>query len=95
MAVWKKTGLPVRDESQICMGRDYYAVSGRCRKDQGCEVYSDALNIELAEAIPKFLKGIKYRKETMCVQLGLFWSKDENVENMMNDVIAWIQETDL
>ena len=41
------------------------------------------------------LKGIKYRKETMCVQLGLFWSKDENVENMMNDVIAWIQETDL
>ena len=31
----------------------------------------------------------------MCVQLGLFWSKDENVENMMNDVIAWIQETDL
>ena len=33
MAVWKKTGLPVRDESQICMGRDYYAVSGRCRKD--------------------------------------------------------------
>ena len=64
-------------------------------KIKDVEVYSDALNIELAEAIPKFLKGIKYRKETMCVQLGLFWSKDENVENMMNDVIAWIQETDL
>lgn len=64
-------------------------------KIKDVEVYSDALNIELAKAIPKFLKGIKYRKETMCVQLGLFWSKDENVENMMNDVIAWIQETDL
>lgn len=59
------------------------------------EVYSDALNIELVEAIPKFLKGIKYRKETMCVQLGLFWSKDKNVEYMMNDVTAWIRESDL
>ena len=64
-------------------------------KIKDVEVYSDALNIELAEAIPKFLKGIKYRKETMCVQLGLFWSKDKTIENMMNDVIAWIQESEL
>ena len=64
-------------------------------KIKDVEVYSDVLNIELAEAIPKFLKGIKYRKETMCVQLGLFWSKDKTIENMMNDVIAWIQESEL
>lgn len=95
MAVWKKTGLQYELSHRFAWGGITMQFQVEAGKIKDVEVYSDALNIELAEAIPKFLKGIKYRKETMCVQLGLFWSKDENVENMMNDVIAWIQETDL
>ena len=66
MAVWKKTGLPVRRTESVTdlHGADYYAVSGRCRKDPRMwKSIPDALNIELAEAIPKILKGIKCRKE--------------------------------
>ena len=58
-------------------------------------VWSDALNPDFIQAIPKYLKGLKYRKESICIELGLFWSDNPQEEEMMKDIIEWIQGEEL
>ena len=43
----------------------------------------------------EYLKGLKYRKESICTELGLFWSDDPQEEEMMKDIIEWIQGEEL
>lgn len=57
--------------------------------------FSDAMKPEMIGQIPKYLKGIRYRKESICAELKLFWSEDQSEEAMMKDIIAWIETLDL
>ena len=57
--------------------------------------WSDALNPDFIHTLPKYLKGLKYRKESICTELGLFWSDDPQEEEMMKDIIEWIQGEEL
>ena len=54
-------------------------------------VYTDALKPAIAEEIPKYLKGIKYKKDNICTELGLYWSEDDGENQMMKDIIAWLK----
>lgn len=54
-------------------------------------VYTDALKPAIAEEIPKYLKGIKYKKEDICTELGLYWSEDDGETQMMKDIISWLK----
>ena len=45
----------------------------------------------IAEEIPKYLKGIKYKKDNICTELGLYWSEDDGENQMMKDIIAWLK----
>lgn len=38
---------------------------------------------------------LKYRKESICTELGLFWSDDPQEEGMMKDIIEWIRSEEL
>ena len=57
--------------------------------------WSDALNPDFIHTLPKYLKGLKYRKESICTELGLFWSDDPQEEGMMKDIIEWIRSEEL
>ena len=57
--------------------------------------WSDALNPDFIHTLPKYLKGLKYRKESICTELGLFWSDDPQEEEMMKDIIEWIRGEEL
>ena len=57
--------------------------------------WSDALNPNFIHTLPKYLKGLKYRKESICTELGLFWSDDPQEEEMMKDIIEWIRGEEL
>ena len=54
-------------------------------------VYTDALKPAIAEEIPKYLKRIKYKKDNICTELGLYWSEDDGENQMMKDIIAWLK----
>lgn len=57
--------------------------------------WSDALNPDFIHTLSKYLKGLKYRKESICTELGLFWSDDPQEEEMMKDIIEWIRGEEL
>lgn len=59
------------------------------------EIYSDSLKPEFIQDLRKYLKGIRYSKRAISVELGLYWSKDPQEEAMMQDIIEWIQSVDL
>ena len=58
-------------------------------------VYSDAMKQDLMPEIKRYLKNIRYDKNAICTELGLFWSKDKEQEQMMGDIIEWIRSIDL
>lgn len=58
-------------------------------------VYSDSLKLEAIEALPKYLKNIRYNKKSICVELKLYWSEDEQESAIMKDIIEWFREMDL
>lgn len=66
--------------------------SGRMEEVQ---VYSDSLRPDLIQKIPQYLKNIRYDRQSICMELGLFWSVDPAEEKMMNDIIAWLQTEEL
>lgn len=58
-------------------------------------VYSDAMKQDLMPEIKRYLKNIRYDKNAICTELGLFWSEDKEQEQMMSDIIEWIWSIDL
>lgn len=64
-------------------------------KIEDMAAFSDAMKPELIREIPRYLKGIRYRKESICTELELYWSEDQNEEAMMQDIISWIKLVDL
>lgn len=62
---------------------------------QDVAVYSDALHTELIQAIPKYLKGIRYQRDCICSGLALYLSKDKQEEAMIQDMLAWIRTEEL
>ena len=58
-------------------------------------VYSDAMKQDLMPEIKRYLKNIRYDKNAICTELGLFWSEDKEQEQMMSDIIEWIRSIDL
>lgn len=44
--------------------------------------------------LPRYLKGLYYRREAVLPQLGLFWSEDAEEEQMMKDMISWLSEVE-
>ena len=64
-------------------------------KIEDMNVFSDSMKPELMDQIRKYLQNIRYDKNAICAELGLFWSEDKEEEQMMKDVIAWIETADL
>ena len=58
-------------------------------------VYSDSLVPGFIENIPKYLKKVRYNKNSICAELGLYWSRNQQEEEMIKDIIAWIKTVDL
>lgn len=58
-------------------------------------VYSDALGLEAVQELPKYLKNVRYRNDSMHTQLGLFWSSDPRSSQMMGDIRAWLGAVEL
>ena len=67
--------------------------------DQGkivdVNVYSDSLRPMMIEKLPKYLKGIRYQKKNICSELKLYWVEDKQEEEMLADIIGWINEEEL
>lgn len=57
-------------------------------------VYSDSMKPDLMLALPRYLKGCRYDKKSVCIELGLYWSADPDEDAMMKDVITWIESID-
>lgn len=58
-------------------------------------VFSDAMLQAPVCEIPRYLRGIRYRKQSICAELGLYWSVDEDEKKMVEDIIGWIQTIDI
>ena len=58
-------------------------------------VYSDAMKPDLILAVKKYLRNIRYERNAICAELGLYWSEDREEEQMMKEIIAWIRIVDL
>ena len=57
--------------------------------------FSDAMKPEPIRQLSGYLKGVRYRKESICAELALYWSEDKSEEAMVKDVIEWIQSSEL
>ena len=57
--------------------------------------FSDAMKPEPIRQLSGYLKGVRYRKESICAELALYWSEDKSEEAMVKDVIDWIQSSEL
>lgn len=55
-------------------------------------VYSDALNTAFIAELPKYFRGVRLHRESICIELGLYWSSDPEEEKMMKDIIEWMKE---
>lgn len=55
-------------------------------------VYSDALNTAFIDELPKYFRGVRLHSESICIELGLYWSTDPEEEKMMKDIIKWMKE---
>lgn len=58
-------------------------------------VYSDALDQEFILALPAYLKHARCTRGALLAQLGLYWSSDPCRSAMMQDLLAWIRETEI
>ena len=57
-------------------------------------VWSDSMKPGMMLALPRYLKGITYRRSAILSELSLFWSADAQEEAMMEDITAWLKEVD-
>ena len=64
-------------------------------KIEDLNVYSDSMKPSFIAEISRYLKGIRYDKQAICTELGLYWSVDKEEEQMMKDIIDWIGSIDL
>ena len=58
-------------------------------------VYSDSMKPAFIEEVSRYLKSVRYDKKAICAELSLYWSKDKEEDQMMKDIIAWIESIDL
>lgn len=63
-------------------------------KIQDVAAFSDAMKPEPVQALPDYLRGIRYQKSTVCTELGLYWPEDEAEAGMMKDIITWLDTVD-
>lgn len=64
-------------------------------KIEDMNVFSDSMKPGLMQQINEYLQNIRYDKHAICTQLGLYWSADKDEDQMMKDIIAWIESVDL
>ncbi|MGN1165012.1 MAG: lipoate--protein ligase [Lachnospiraceae bacterium] len=64
-------------------------------KIEDMNVFSDSMKPGLMQQIKEYLKNIRYDKRAICTELGLYWSADKEEDQMMKDIIAWIESADL
>ncbi len=57
-------------------------------------VWSDSMKPGMMLALPRYLKGITYKRSAILSELSLFWSADAQEEAMMEDITAWLKEVD-
>ncbi|MGN1377124.1 MAG: lipoate--protein ligase [Dorea sp.] len=58
-------------------------------------VYSDSMKPAFIEEVSRYLKSVRYDKKAICAELSLYWSRDKEEDQMMKDIIAWIESIDL
>lgn len=56
--------------------------------------FSDAMLQNPVCELPRYLRGIRYKKQSICAELGLYWSADESEKKMVEDMIGWIKTID-
>ena len=49
----------------------------------------------MIDEISRYLKNVRYDKKAICAELGLYWSCNKEEDQMMKDIIAWIESIDL
>ena len=64
-------------------------------KIEDVNVYSDSMRPSLIGEIIRYLKNVRYDKKAICAELGLYWSCNQEEDQMMKDIIAWIESIDL
>lgn len=64
-------------------------------KIEDVNVYSDSMRPSLIGEISHYLKNVRYDKKAICAELGLYWSCNQEEDQMMKDIIAWIESIDL
>lgn len=64
-------------------------------KIEDVNVYSDSMRPSLIDEISRYLKNVRYDKKAICAELGLYWSCNKEEDQMMKDIIAWIESIDL
>ena len=64
-------------------------------KIEDVNVYSDSMRPSLIGEISRYLKNVRYDKKAICAELGLYWSCNQEEDQMMKDIIAWIESIDL
>lgn len=64
-------------------------------KIEDINVYSDSMRPSLIDEISRYLKNVRYDKKAICAELGLYWSCNKEEDQMMKDIIAWIESIDL
>lgn len=64
-------------------------------KIEEVNAFSDAMLQSPICEIPRYLKKIRYKKQSICAELGLYWSADENEKKMVEDIAEWIKTIDI
>lgn len=64
-------------------------------KIEDVNAFSDAMLQSPICEIPGYLKKIRYKKQSICAELGLYWSADENEKKMVEDIAEWIKTIDI
>ncbi len=64
-------------------------------KIEEVNAFSDAMLQEPIEEIPGYLRKIRYKKQAICTELGLYWSADPDERQMISDIAAWLQSEEI
>lgn len=64
-------------------------------KIEDMAAFSDAMKPEVIREIPNYLRGIRYKKQSICAELGLYWSADQSENAMMKEITSWLKAVDL
>lgn len=64
-------------------------------KIEEVNAFSDAMQQDPIQEVPRYLKNIRYQKQPICTELGLYWSADSQEKQMVEDIIGWLKTEEI